>query len=161
MTADLRDVTGSEGERIIASLLTNYKSLPEPLFRPAFLGDKWPTIDFYVEFWSLARKRSFFFVQAKTTLSGLSTTKRLLRIATKKSDVKRLLDIPGPTYIFGVHEPSRRVFVRSVHRGTPVKAITQIPFSNELTSDKLKVLYDEVEGFWQGRPSKPESSVFA
>lgn len=44
MTADLRDVTGSECERIVASLLTNYSAIPEPLFRPAFLGDKWPAI---------------------------------------------------------------------------------------------------------------------
>ena len=160
MTAALCDVTGSEGERIVASLLTNYKTFPRPLFRPAFLGEKWPTIDFYVEFWNLNRKRSYFFVQAKTTLSGLMERRRFLEISTKKQDVARLLAHPGPTYIFGVHEPSRRVFIRSIHQGTPVKAVTRIPFSNELTSSNLKMLYDEVERFWKCRPFKPDSSVF-
>jgi hypothetical protein len=160
MTAELRDVTGSEGERIVASLLTNYEASPEPLFRPAFLGDKWPTIDFYVEFWNLSRKRPYFFVQAKTTSTDLMEKRRLLRISSKKQDVARLLAHPGPTYIFGVHEPSRRVFIRSVHRGTPVRAFTQIPFSNELTSNNLKMLYDEVERFWNSASYKPQSSVF-
>jgi hypothetical protein len=90
MTAELCDVTGSEGERIVASLLTNYKAFPEPLFRPAFLGDKWPTVDFYVEFWNLNRKRPYFFVQAKTTLSGLMEKSRILKISTKKQDGGRL-----------------------------------------------------------------------
>lgn len=43
------------------------------------------------------------------------------------------LQIPAPTYILGVHEPSKRVFIRSVHDGVAVKAITRIPIAYELT----------------------------
>jgi|SRR5579863_5426162 len=161
MTADLNDVTGSEGERIVASLLTNYQAFSEPLFRPAFLGDKWPTVDFYVEFWNLSRKRPYFFVQAKATRSGLVQDRQILKISTTKTDVERLLALPGPTYIFGVHEPSRRVVVRSIGSNTPIRAITQIPLSNELTGGNLRMLYDEVERFWSSTPHKPQSSVFA
>lgn len=39
MTSDLRDVTGSRGEKIVELRLTDYQSFPEPLFHPTHLGD--------------------------------------------------------------------------------------------------------------------------
>jgi len=84
-----------------------------------------------------------------------------LSIGSKKTDIVRLLRIPGPTYIFGVHEPSKRVFVKSVHSGVPKRAITRIPLRNELTIDRLRDLYEEVRRFWQTNGDKPNSSVFA
>jgi Domain of unknown function (DUF4365) len=161
MTADLRDVTGFRGELIVEDLLTDYQAFAKPLFRPGFLGDKWPSIDFYVELRNLRGRTPYFFVQAKSTGSTFPTNSRSLRISMKKRDVERLLRIPGPTYVFGVHEPSRRVFVRSVHLGTPVKGIARIPLSNELTTGNLQVLYDEVRMFWKTTNHKPQASVFA
>lgn len=79
----------------------------------------------------------------------------------KKRDVERLLQIPGPTYVFGIHEPSRRVFVRSICLGISVKGITRIPLSNELTIGNLQVLHDEVRMFWKTTSYKPKTSVFA
>ena len=73
-------------------------------------------------------------------------------------DVERLLRIPGPTYIFGVHEPSQRVFVRSVHMG--IQAVTRIPVEYELTSTNLEALHREVRDFWSANEHKPVSSVF-
>jgi hypothetical protein len=73
----------------------------------------------------------------------------------------RSLTIPGPTYILGVHEPSRRVFIRSVHARTPVKAITKIPTSHELTSHNLKRLHNEVREYWRAHTHKPTGSVFS
>lgn len=161
MTADLQEVTGFRGEKIVELRLTDFSAFPKELFRPAYLGDKWPSIDFYVELRSLRRRTPFFFVQTKATRGILTRTSASLTISTKRRDIERLLRIPGPTYIFGVHEPSQRVFVRSVHIGTPVKAITRIPISNELTSGNLKLLYDEVQSFWKVSPHKPFTSVFA
>ncbi len=46
MTSELRDVTGFRGENIVELCLTDYKTFPEPLFRPAHLGEKWPAIDY-------------------------------------------------------------------------------------------------------------------
>ena len=70
------------------------------------------------------------------------------------------LQIPAPTYILGVHEPSKRVFIRSVHDGVAVKAITRIPIAYELTGGNLKLLHDEVVRFWRRRRHKPTDSVF-
>jgi len=158
MLSDLREVTGFRGEKIVELRLTDYEDFPRPLFRPGFLGDKWPSIDFYVELQTVHKRRPYFFAQAKATTANLSHG---LRISTKKRDIQRLLQIPGPTYIFGIHEPSGRVFVRSVHDGTPEKAITRIPISNELTNTKLRTLHKEVREFWATDNHKPSSSAFA
>ena len=72
----------------------------------------------------------------------------------------RLLQIPGPTYILGVHEPSRRVFAKSVHAGIAAKAITRIQLTNELTNANLLRLYDEVLAYWRAAGHKPTNSVF-
>jgi hypothetical protein len=49
MTNELKDVTGFRGEKIVELCLTDYRTFAKPLFRPGFLGEKWPSIDFYVE----------------------------------------------------------------------------------------------------------------
>ncbi len=161
MPSELKDVTGFRGEKIVELCLTDYEAFAKPLFRPGFLSDKWPAIDFYVELTSVHGKRLYFFVQAKSTNSVLTAQATSLNISTKKKDIDRLLRIPGPTYIFGVHEPTKRVFARSVHAGIPVKSITQIPFTHELTSPNLQRLHDEVRDFWLANDHKPTTSVFA
>ena len=105
--------------------------------------------------------RLYFFVQAKTTSSTLAADSSSLSISTKKKDIDHLLQIPGPSYILGVHEPSKRVFIRSVHAGMPVKAITRIPLANELTNVNLRALHDEVRIYWNSHTHKPTFSRFA
>jgi hypothetical protein len=160
MNTALVDVTGFRGEKIVELCLTDYKGFPRPLFRPGFLGDKWPGIDFYVELATAQSKRFYFFAQAKATTSALTPASTALSISTKKKDIEQLLQIPGPTYILGVHEQSKRVFVRSVHQGTPSRAITRIPVSYELTTENLQALRDEVQRYWTRIEQKPTASVF-
>jgi hypothetical protein len=161
MTADLTDVTGFRGEKILELRLTDYAEFAAPLFRPGFLGDKWPSIDFYVELRNVRGRTPYFFAQAKATAGILSESSRNLRISSKRKDIERLLRIPGPTYIFGIHEPSGRVFVRSVHNGIAIGAITRIPLSHELTASNLQKLHHEVRTFWKSTSHKPVRSVFA
>jgi hypothetical protein len=160
MVSELRDVTGFRGEKILELCLTDYQNFPQPLFRPGFLGDKWPAIDYYVELTSVRGKRLYFFAQVKSTTSALTAQSTQLSISTKRKDIERLLRIPGPTYILGVHEPTKRVFVRSVHTGTVARAITRIPLAYELTSVNLQALHDEVRRYWQMNAHKPTSSIF-
>lgn len=157
---ELIEVVGFRGERVVELCLTNYQSFPGPLFRPGFLGDKWPSIDFYVELLTVSKRTPYFFCQAKATKSRLLKSSRNLRISTRRKDVERLLRIPGPTYIFGVHEPTMRVFVRAVHGSTRRRAITTIPLAHELTPQNLRALHTEVRQFWQGNTYKPTQSVF-
>jgi hypothetical protein len=157
----LQDVTGFQGEKIVELRLTNYSRFRRPLFRPGFLGDKWPAVDFYVELVGARGVRPSFFVQSKATGSKLSARSSSLGISSTRQDIARLLQIPGPTYILGVHVPSQRLFVRSVHLGMEVKAVNRIQLSNELTSENLIRLYDEVRDYWKTTNHKPTRSVFA
>ncbi len=61
MAIQLQEITGFRGEKIVELCLTNYESFPKPIFKPGFLGDKWPTIDFYVELTNVRGKRPYFF----------------------------------------------------------------------------------------------------
>jgi hypothetical protein len=157
----LQDVTGFRGDKIVELCLTDFESFPNPLFRPGFLGDKWPAIDFFVELTGIRGRRPYFLVQSKATTATLDARATSLRISSKKEDVTRLLQIPGPTYILGVHVPSRRVFVRSVHIGVAPRAMTRIPLTHELTSANLQILHNEVRDYWRSTGHKPTSSVFA
>ncbi|MCP4399840.1 MAG: DUF4365 domain-containing protein [bacterium] len=161
MSTEFRELTGFRGEKIVELCLTDYQTFQKPLFRPGFLGDKWPAIDFYVELRDIPGKRLYFFVQTKATALTLTPPSKNLSISTKKQDIELLLQIPGPTYLFGVHEPSKRVFVRSVHTGIPVQAITRIPLAYELTDMNLQKLHNEVQDYWSTTLHKPTSSVFS
>ncbi len=161
MVIELRDVIGFRGEKLVELRLTDYSAFSRPLFRPGFLGDKWPAIDFYVELNSVRGKRPYFFAQVKATSAPLTSGSTQLSISSKKTDIERLLRIPGPTYIFGVHEPSNRVFVRSIHSGVPIHAVTRIPVAYELTSTNLEALHKEVRDFWGANAYKPAASVFS
>lgn len=158
MNQNLRDVIGKRGENIVELCLTDYANFPAPLFSPTHLGEKWPAVDYYVELTTVPGKKPFFFVQAKAT--ARTNPRTSLRISSTKDDVARLLQIPAPTYILGVHEPSKRVFVRSVHDGVAIKAITRIPIGYELTGKNLIVLHDEVVRFQRRRRRKPKDSSF-
>jgi hypothetical protein len=155
----LRDIVGSRGENKLELCLTDYEHYDFPLFKPGFLGDKWPVVDFYVELLR-SRQKCFFFAQAKATSSNLGPNDAFIRISSKRGDIRGLKKIPGPTYIFGIHEPSGRVFIRCVHSRTPIRAITRIPVANELTPARLMTLHQEVRGFWQTNDFKPTTSAF-
>jgi hypothetical protein len=161
MVPSLIEVVGFRGEKILELCLTNYESFTAPLFRPGFLGDKWPAIDFYVELRSIHSRTPYFFGQAKATTKPLSKSPPALHISAKRRDIQRLLQIPGPTYIFGVHEPSKRVFVRSIHQGIILKSVSTIPIAYELTPKNLRALHTEVRRFWERNDYKPNHSVFA
>lgn len=158
MAKRLHDVTGFRGERIVELCLTQFASFPKPLFAPGFLGDKWPAIDFYVELTSVKNTRPYFFAQVRATRA--SPNSKSLKVDVRKKDVARLLKIPGPTYVFGVHEPTQKVFVRSIHLGMASYSVGSIPLQHELTSDKLVLLQDEVRALWESTAHKPSTSVF-
>lgn len=159
--ASLRDVIGFRGEKIVELCLTKPADSAEPLFRPGFLGDKWPALDFYVELVGVSDRRPYFFAQSKATSANLPEHATSLKISSTKEDVSRLLQMPGPTYLLGVHVPTQRVFAKSVHEGVAHQAITRIELEYELTAANLRRLYEEVRDYWRSTRHKPNTSVFA
>jgi len=89
MTAELSEITGSRGEAILELSLTEYKDFVSPLFRPGFLGDKWPTIDFYVELRNIKGRTPYFFAQAKSSSGALLSKSKSLRISSRRIDIAR------------------------------------------------------------------------
>lgn len=161
MKPEIRDAIGRRGELLFEYHLLDYESFDGPLFCPGYLDGKWPTIDFYVELVSVAGARPFFLAQVKATSAALASDAIELPIKAMKEDVERLSEMPGPTYLFGIHEPSKRVFACAITKLTPHKTISSIPLTHELTEKNLVKLHDEVRAFWASSGYKPEKSVFA
>ena len=61
---------GSRGEFIFAMLLSRRDAVQKSLFKPIFLGDKQPTVDFYVDLLNYPHKKGFFFASVKATTLG-------------------------------------------------------------------------------------------
>ncbi len=152
---ELANVRGDRGEGIFKLAITDYKQFPAPLFRTAFLGEKWELIDFYVELLDVPDAQPFFFVQVKTSASTIRAGANKFKIVMEKADCEGLYRIPAPTYLVGVHEPMQKAYILSIH-DKPTKGVYSIPLKYELTPDNLKILHQEVREFWKssGKPTR-------
>ena len=155
----MSDMIGERGEKAFERAITDYQQFKHPLFRPRSLGEKWPTIDFYVELLGLRTATPFFFAQVKSTTANLAKKATALPVRADKINCERMYRLPGPTYVVGVHEPSERAFILSLHT-KPQKGVYQIPLKHELTPSNLKILHNEVATFWKSHPRKPSGSYF-
>src|SRR5258708_4019204 len=95
--AGLKDVAGERCELIFELAITDYSQFRFPLFRPAFHGAKWPTIDCYVELLGVTNASLFFFAQIKSTMVPLKNNATALEIKVEHSKCARLVRVPGPT----------------------------------------------------------------
>lgn len=157
MTGNFSNIIGKRGERIFELAITDWNQFQMPLFNPGSLGDKWPGIDYYVELCGVKDTIPFFFVQVKTTRKLIS--ERGLSIQINKQNCENLFKITAPTYLAGVHEPTKRVFILSVNTQLS-KGIYYIPLKYELTSENLQILHQEVCDFWKTYSYKPSTSYF-
>lgn len=56
------DALGDRGEAIFRVLITEFDTPAGPIFRPYFLGEKWPVVDFIVELMGAGATIPYFFV---------------------------------------------------------------------------------------------------
>src|SRR5262245_10445272 len=110
------NLIGERGESIFELAITDYRMFKKPLFKPGFLGEKWPTIDYYVELLGVANSSPFFFAQVKSTTNKLKTNATTIKISADRKKCELLFNLPGPTYIVGVHEPTEKAYIVSVHQ---------------------------------------------
>jgi len=159
MPKNLSNVIGDRGERIFELAITDLDKFKIPLFNPGFLGDKWPGIDYYVELCGVKNSTPFFFVQVKTTQNPINNQDQVLNIRVDKHKCESLFKITSPTYLVGVHEPTKRAFILSIHT-KPSKGVYRIPLKYELIPDNLQILHQEVCDFWKTYSHKPSTSYF-
>ncbi|MEB3120345.1 MAG: hypothetical protein VKL41_03885 [Snowella sp.] len=159
MPKNLANIIGDRGEIIFELAITYYSQFSPPLFKPAFLGEKWKPVDYYVELCGVKNETPFFFVQVKTTQNEIDLQNQILNINVSKEKCENLFKVTAPTYLVGIHEPSQRAFIISVYK-KPSQGIYQIPLQYELTPNNLEVLHREVCDFWKYCPYKPLTSYF-
>ncbi len=151
------DAIGDRGESIFKLAITDYSQFAKPIFRAVFLAEKWPVVDFVVELVGPKKTTPVFFVQVKATTKPFMAPRFHVTLPAEKR--RQLAKVPGPTYLVGVHEPSKRAFIRAVDNSSK-KGMTTIRLANELTPNNLKVLFDEVRDFWDRNSAKPPTSAF-
>jgi hypothetical protein len=83
----MQDALGQRGEALFTILMTAFEPGEQPLFRPQFLGDKWPYIDFFVELLGHDDIKPFFFVQVKTTRQGYTKRQHRLKIGVAEDKI--------------------------------------------------------------------------
>ena len=139
--------------------MTEFDGAPAPAFRPYFLGDKWPVVDFIVELLGVTNATPYFFVQVKTTQTGYTRQKRLkVRIST--GNVHLLAAYPAPTYVVGIDEHKKTGFLVSANgeSGTALSSLsTQFPINKA----NRALLWKEVRDYWSSLPASGPVSHFA
>lgn len=150
---------GSRGESMFETLILAPWDRPEPLFNPAYFGDKFPTLDHYVELVG-ATARYYFFVQVKSTALGYEEVheEKRLRVRVSKTDVDRLVAFPAPTYIVGIDERKWKAYILSVNE--PRKGMTSFPTKYPLNRKNMLKLWDEVSEYWASKDMVLKNSHF-
>jgi len=95
-----REDIGERGQWLFCCLVTELCGRDDPLFRPRFLGDKFPTFDYLVEV--VDHPANFFFVQVKATTLGYTQDPIRLKIQVPQDDVNRMVACPAPAYVVGI-----------------------------------------------------------
>jgi hypothetical protein len=145
----MKDLLGQRGEALFYVMITKYNGHEIPLFKPQFLGDKWPSVDFIVELTNhQAQMIPYFFVQVKTTRRGYTDQNRL-KLHVHKDNIQRLASFPAPTYLVGIDEIKEVGYIVSAN-GEYLKTVSNISTQFPLYRCKVQeMLWQEVKAFWE------------
>lgn len=156
----MRNALGARGEAIFYVLMTEFHSAAGPIFRPQFLGEKWPTVDFIVELLGTGPGVPFFFVQVRTTRAGFTARHRRLKVGVSQGSVRRLGTLPAPTYVVGIDEVGEMGYLVSAN-GESSAAMASMPTAHPIDHHRREQLWHEVHGYWQERQMTGFRSAFA
>lgn len=140
------DAIGLRGENIFFVRLTEPDAERGPLFRPQFLGDKFPFAD-YLVLLEGSRTGLFFFVQVKSTLEGYTVKERRLRVKVTEANLRGLASFPAPTYVVGVDNIDEGVFIASANEEGG-GGITSLSTAHPLNPVNRRQLWEEVRAYW-------------
>jgi hypothetical protein len=144
---------GKRGERIFTVLIGRYFDPNGYLFDPIFLGDKYPTVDFYLDLLNYTDKKGFFFVSVKTTTQGYTSDKSKLKIQVSKEELKELIKYPIPVYLFGIDAVEEKAYFTCVNHINTNINLNGISVGYELNKLSMNLLWEEVKQFWDNNHS--------
>jgi hypothetical protein len=152
------DDIGDRGQWTFCFLFTAPYGRADPIFRPRFLGDKYPTFDYIVEV--VDRPEYFFFVQVKSTTKGYTEHPPYrLKVQVSQTDVERMVACPAPAYVVGIDTTADDLgFLLSVNE--PRENVASMTTAHRIDGDLLLRLRDEVVAFWAGRDMIHRDSRF-
>ncbi|MHA6877683.1 hypothetical protein [Ralstonia pseudosolanacearum] len=138
------DAIGARGESIFFTRITALHG-GSPLFKPAFLGDKWAVADYVVEL--EGKTGCYFLVQVKATTSGLNKLGNL-PVSVRLSKYQKLQQVWVPSYVVGVDDSTEDAYIcaTSVRTAGLSSLKTQYPLRDPVVRQQL---HDEVLTFWQ------------
>jgi hypothetical protein len=144
------DEIGNRAQSIAYLRLSDPAGEAGPYFRPEFLGDKCPTLDYYVELVGAGTPVPFFFVQVKGSRSGCVRGQGppRLKVRIPPEDVRRMDSHPAPIYVLGVDEVNEEAYILAVEGGMD-RAISWIPTTHLLDETNRRLLWEEVQGYWK------------
>jgi len=156
MDADSREMLALRGESWFQLNICEKGKSGRPLFRPTYLGDKWPTVDYLVEALGEGDRGAFFFVQVK---SSENANGGAIPVTVSDETMLRLRAVPAPVYVIGIDDVTESGYILSAngHRG-PLRSV---PRTFPLDIDNRERLWREVVDFWHERTDLlPFTSVF-
>ncbi|HLO88804.1 MAG TPA: DUF4365 domain-containing protein [Nostocaceae cyanobacterium] len=149
----MSDILGLRGESIFILLITELHQTGA-IFRPGFMGDKWPYVDFYVELIGANSTIPHFCVQVKTTRSGYTEKLNRLKISQVSEDkIIGLAHRPSPTYLVGIDEPQRKGYIVSAN-GENLKSLSSVSTKFPINEENRIILWNEVNKFWHEHQNK-------
>lgn len=156
----MHDLIGDRGELLFRlNIATIEAGWSAARFRPAFLGEKWPNIDFYVELVNPpAGIRPYFLAQVKTTQRPYTRSQGRLPVQLDAAEAQALAAYPAPVYLIGVNETDRRCFIASA-RGKTV-GLSSLTAAHELDGVTRGILWSEVLTYWRSVGTPPGASAF-
>ena|SRR5258708_38447773 len=160
MATSAGDFIGQRGQNIASERLMEFCGNALPYFNPHVLGDKCPTFDLLVELVGPANDAHYFLAQVKATKKGYANGTVRLKVGVKGADIERMVRCPVPTYLIGVDEPAKAVYIVAI-RGALKGRISSIPTRYPLDAANLRILWDEVKEYWEQFDSGEKKSAFA
>ena len=152
-----REDIGERGQWLFSLLMTDLCGRVDPLFRPRFLGDQYPTFDYIIEV--VDHPSYYFFAQVKGTTQGSTMREHRLRVQVTQDDIDRMVACPAPTYVVGmdVNEIGAG-FLLSVNE--PRDNVASLTTRFKIDCGVLERLRDEVISFWSSRDMTLAGSLF-
>jgi hypothetical protein len=148
------DDVGERGEIIFRALMTPFDDRSEPRFKPVFLGEKHPGVDFLVRLnGARAGITPFFFAQIKATNQGYRPRDGRLRTRRlTREELRSIAQYPVPTYLFGIDvEPFREsAYILALNR-SEFPPLNGFPTAHPVNAENRARLWDEVNQYWNRR----------
>jgi hypothetical protein len=156
------DIIGDRGEALFRVAITRWCG-GRQWFQADFLGAKAEGLDFEVVLIGSTVFRAVCYVQVKATArrrrySGTGNSRCLL-VGLKSADAKKLGTMKVPAYVVGIDVISGAAYIRHVPAGA-TRGFRRISCRRRLNCKAIRSLWNEVEKFWNSRPSGLDASGF-